>query len=217
MVTNDRYDLVRRAVASFQGQSYQNRELVIVGEGSERLRDFVLSLEDPRIVYHTAPTPGMTLGQLRNHTLDLAQGEFVMQWDDDDWSHPARISLQMRALLDSHADMCIMIRQTHFLQERGVFAYSEKYLWENTFLAQKSVMARYPHERRGEDTRQLHSCLRAGAKLLVLNVPDLYIYTYHGNNTWDQAHFEEMFRRGTKDLLKSRTNYDRNALTGSTL
>jgi glycosyltransferase involved in cell wall biosynthesis len=35
--------------------------------------------------------PGRTLGSLRNLDIEMAQGEYVCQWDDDDWYHAGRI------------------------------------------------------------------------------------------------------------------------------
>jgi glycosyltransferase involved in cell wall biosynthesis len=92
MVTGDRLTLAKRAVRSFAEQTYPNRELVVVTDGPQRVRDALeryvaaLGLEDSvRFVYPQGD--GLTLGRLRNLSLDAAGGDFVCQWDDDDYNH----------------------------------------------------------------------------------------------------------------------------------
>jgi hypothetical protein len=42
--------------------------------------------------------PGATLGTLRGLSLDVATGEIVCQWDDDDCHHPDRILHQVQQM-----------------------------------------------------------------------------------------------------------------------
>ena len=102
MVTKNRARLARRALHCLAHQTWQNKELVIIDDGDE---DYEPMLAEYRqsfpIHYHRIqPEPSTYLGQLRNLSLSRANGEFLVQWDDDEWYHPERIERQMRAIAD---------------------------------------------------------------------------------------------------------------------
>ncbi len=106
MVTADRHDLCRRAIRSWAEQTWDNGELVILDNGKTPMQDLLADLPSERIVYrHVENNPETTIGELRNRSLDMVRGDFVVpQWDDDDWSAPDRIERQMAALRRHNAD-----------------------------------------------------------------------------------------------------------------
>lgn len=75
-------------------QTYANRELIIVAEG---LPEQITSPNDRRIRYIQAD-PSLTTGEKRNLACEVARGEYIVNWDDDDWSSPERITEQVDAL-----------------------------------------------------------------------------------------------------------------------
>jgi hypothetical protein len=82
MATHGRYRDVCVSLACFLQQSYPNRELVILNNHPEPLH-FVHPL------VRICNEPGHpTLGDCRNRLLELAAGEFVRTWDDDDFYLP---------------------------------------------------------------------------------------------------------------------------------
>jgi hypothetical protein len=98
MPTRARAAMARTAIACWQAQTWEARELVIVEQGgSGELAEWVEGLGDARIRHHRVPEGSMILGEQRNETLRLARGEYVAIWDDDDYSHPLRLQLQMQA------------------------------------------------------------------------------------------------------------------------
>ena len=106
MVTADRHTLCRRAIRSWAEQDWDNRELVVLDNGTDPMESLLSDLPSGRVVYrHMANNPDTTIGELRNRSLDLVNGDFVVpQWDDDDWSAPDRITRQMAALEAQRAD-----------------------------------------------------------------------------------------------------------------
>lgn len=93
---------IRSAVQSLLQQTWQNIEILIVDDASpfgyqalfEELEDLdsrirVVSLTDNSGAYVA-----------RNRGLSLATGEYVTVHDDDDWSHPDKLALQVRALIE---------------------------------------------------------------------------------------------------------------------
>ena len=86
----ERYALARVAVDCFHAQTHGSRELVIVNTGDVRLWR-----GEPEVVEIMVEQAGLTLGELRNRALEAARGDWVIQWDDDDWHHPERIASQL--------------------------------------------------------------------------------------------------------------------------
>jgi len=89
MPTHDRRPFVGRAIEHFLRQDYPHRELIIVDDGADAVRDLVpdLGSETPRIRYLRLESR-RTLGAKRNLAGREAQGEVIVHWDDDDWMAP---------------------------------------------------------------------------------------------------------------------------------
>ncbi|MGA5302943.1 glycosyltransferase [Nucisporomicrobium flavum] len=91
------------AVRSILAQSWRNVEVIIVDDASPPEFDEVLQRAvalGPRVRLVKQPfNQGTYAG--RNAGLDAAEGEFVAFQDSDDWSHPRRLELQVRPLLEN--------------------------------------------------------------------------------------------------------------------
>ena len=94
-VTGDRSELIKLAIHCFLNQDYENRELLIIDDGSCRIE----IPDHPLILYIHVPKMG--LGEKRNFGCANATGKIIMQWDDDDWFAPTRISHQVGELKES--------------------------------------------------------------------------------------------------------------------
>jgi len=90
------------AVRSLLDQSWRNVEVIIVDDASPPEYDAVLARAvglGGRIRVVKQPVNRGTYAA-RNAGLDAAEGEFVAFQDSDDWSHPRRLELQVRPLLE---------------------------------------------------------------------------------------------------------------------
>ena len=100
MVTANRANLARRAVQCYLQQTYPNKELVIIDDGQEDYAPVLADVPAGELRYiKLEPAPGQVLGTLRNRSLEEATGDFMAQWDDDDWYHPERIERQAGVLM----------------------------------------------------------------------------------------------------------------------
>lgn len=196
MVTKNRARFARRALHCLASQTWGNKELVIIDDGDE---DYEPVLAEYRhlfpIQYHKlTPDPDVRLGQLRNLSLERARGDFLIQWDDDEWYHPERIATQMAAAA-SGLDVVVLQNTLCHLDTPG---YAEHLFHTNiprgttpgTVLHRRSNV-RYPNLGRAEDTVYLKE-LAATVRFGVLEEPHshLFIRCFHGANTWDLRHFE---------------------------
>lgn len=99
MPTYNRREFIGAAIACYQVQDYQDRELVILDDGEDKIADLI-PLYDTSIKYHTCER---TLhGMKQNKCIALTSGEIICFFDDDDWSAPGRISKQVELLEDKY-------------------------------------------------------------------------------------------------------------------
>jgi glycosyltransferase involved in cell wall biosynthesis len=174
-----RQGIAERAVAAYEAQSYKDRELIIV------TLDDVSFLKKP---FYKAKA-GTMLGQMRNIAVEVAKGDLVCLWDDDDIHHPNRLTRQI-AVLESvpQANACVLERVLLHWPSRGLAVVSESRLWESTLLAKKKKLKRFPPTAKNElnftDLVMVQAC-----------EPWLYTYMVHGENTNDVSHFQQWFDR----------------------
>lgn len=205
MVTRDRGHLARFAVASFLRQTHPQRELIIVDDGpDDSLARYVEALARPDIRMLRRPDERLPLGQLRNIAIDHARGGYVAQWDDDDLADPRRLEFQYRALRRTGSQACLLCRWMMWWPERQRIAISSVRPWEGSLVCEKASMPRYPSLRRGEDTPVVEQLLRT-ARVATLDIPRLYTYVVHGDNTFDADHFDPHWRKATARFAGSRS------------
>jgi glycosyltransferase involved in cell wall biosynthesis len=190
MVTKNRFRQAQCAVDCFQKQTYLVKELVIVDDGEDdRLEHYIRQLQDGSIQYVRLKPENKTLGELRNVAVERALGSYVCQWDDDDLVDPTRLELQMAALRVLKADACCLQRWLLWYPYQHRLAVSCSRIWEGSLLCSKAVLPRYPIQHRGEDTPVVAKVLQS-CRVALLNLPVLYIYIIHSQNTFDTEHFE---------------------------
>jgi predicted O-methyltransferase YrrM len=103
MPTANRRLFVPHAIRYFLRQNYPNRELIILDDGSDPVSD--LAPEDPRIRY-IRMQERRTMGAKHNLACELARGEIIAHWDDDDWFSDWRLTYQVSELL-KHPPMTV--------------------------------------------------------------------------------------------------------------
>ncbi len=93
---------IERAIASALAQSHHPIEVVVVDDASSDATYDVLlrlALQNPAIrVFRQPANAGVAAA--RNRILEVAQGEFVAFFDDDDESVPSRISVQLERIVE---------------------------------------------------------------------------------------------------------------------
>lgn len=93
--THNRRELFKGALACYLSQEYENKELVVVESGSDRVHDLLQDI--PNCTYICFPAK--SLSEKRNVGVAGASGEFICNFDDDDWSGPRRVAAQVEMLI----------------------------------------------------------------------------------------------------------------------
>lgn len=197
-ITNNRPLLLQRAIACFERQDYANKELVISYPKSDVMTKNVINqiseMSDIKIL-RIERNDNENLGTARNSAIQQANGEYICIWDDDDWYNINRISHQYNAISKGPFKASVL---THILMFD--FETKESFLsgyrhWEGTLLCEKSVMSKYLYldKEKGEDTSVLHELSSNNLLFHIKDASQLYIYIYHGKNTWGENHFNTYF------------------------
>jgi O-antigen biosynthesis protein len=193
MPTRGRPDLAGAAIRYFLSQDYPNKELIIVEDGTAQLAP--LLVDDPRVC-HVATGAVRSIGAMRNHACELASGEILAQWDDDDWHGPQRLSRQVAAIITGTADITALRDTVMFDLPAWRFWRCSPQLHRRLFLLdvhgrtlvyRREVwdrLARYPDVSLAEDAAFLDLAVRRGARLHPLEGDGLFVYVRHGTNAW---------------------------------
>lgn len=205
-VTANRKHLMKRAIQCFQHQTYANKELVIVDDGEQDLSDILAPLPADQVNYlRLEKKPENTLGKLRNRSLEEATGDFLVQWDDDDWYHPERISIQAETLMEGYDACCLSAALMHLDEEPYLHHPYVGHLPDGipgSIMHRADADIRYPHTRRAEDTVYLNKWMEKRYTQLPDEYAYLFIRCYHGSNTWEKNHFIRRTRNSPVKLMK---------------
>lgn len=106
-----------RAIESVLCQTLDDFELLVIDDGSEdRTRDYLRSLDDPRV--RACSSGGQGLAAALNAGLALARAPLVARQDADDWSHPERLEAQVRRMC-AHPDLDVLATAATFVDAAG--------------------------------------------------------------------------------------------------
>ena len=193
MPTSGRPEWVAQAIRYFQRQDYPNLELVIVDAGDDPA---LASLPDDPRIRRERILKSVSIGAMRNRACELARGEIVMHWDDDDWYAPARVSAQVKPILEGRADITGLTDTRFFELQSWRFWRCAPQLHKRLFVQdvhggtlafRRSLFGarcRYPDLSLAEDAWFLHQAVSAGARLTRVPGADLFVYLRHGANAW---------------------------------
>ncbi len=203
MVTCNRMDLARRSVACFEAQQWADKELVIVDDGHQDYTPMLAPFIDRglRIRYHRIERrESVRLGELRNLSLSLADSEWCMQWDDDEWYHPERIRVQMAAR-GSRSAVALKWTLMHLESpQHGTLTFrSDSGVATPGTILHRRDAARYPNLSRNEDGVYLAALRKQGMFVLGEAHSHLFVRCFHGGNTWDEQHFLSRLHRRPQD------------------
>ncbi len=191
--TSGRTDWLLQSVQYFRRQHYPARELIVLDDGNE---DVSLGLPpDPAIRYYHVGR-GTSIGAKRNRACELATGEIVVQWDDDDWYGPDRLSAQVAPIVADRADITGLTSDLFFVLPSWQFWTCTPELHRRLFFGDVhggtlafrrrvwELLAQYPDVSLAEDAAFLRQALNRGARLERVSGRGRFIYVRHATNAW---------------------------------
>lgn len=187
-----RPEFIKNVVRMFDEQTYKNRELIIHCDGEEvyqRIKDIAVDREDITVSYSV----GKSLGEKRNLAIESSSGKYFIIWDDDDIYHETRIEKQYNAIISSGKNACTLksLSCKNLITNEVYVTHDRSEGWEGSLMCERDVKVKYVHQDKGEDS-PLIRILFKNNMLTLIDEPDLYVYQFHGTNTFDSDHFDRI-------------------------
>ncbi|RTY93153.1 glycosyltransferase family 2 protein [Flavobacterium sp. RSP46] len=131
MATYNRAHFIVETLQSIQSQVFTNWECLIIDDGgSDNTIDVIAPLleKDTRFQFFKRPDSYIKgLPGSRNYGLDLAQGDYVIFFDDDDIVHPQNLELCVKELSKQNVSFCRYLRNVFFDDFDYNFEFSKDY------------------------------------------------------------------------------------------
>ena len=202
-ITNNRPQLLLKAILSFDQQNYPNRELVVSypkndSESKELIKKILLIPEFN--IIEIEREEGESIGTARNNAVRKCNGVYVCMWDDDDVYSHTRVADQHNLLQgNGRYFQASLISQILLFDAIKSKAYiSHQYNWNGSLLCKREHLLSYPCK-----DSNLFECdpvieYLESKKLLLKQGfdPQIYTYIYHGSNVTDYFHFQYLAKQG---------------------
>ncbi|MCF8321926.1 MAG: glycosyltransferase [Flavobacterium sp.] len=131
MATYNRAHFILETLKSVQNQTFLDWECLIIDDGGTDSTKEIISLileQDHRFRYILRTNSYLKgLPGCRNYGLDLAKGEYVIFFDDDDIAHPQNLECCVEELTENNIWFCRYIREVFFGNFSYNFDYSKTY------------------------------------------------------------------------------------------
>ncbi|GCF11414.1 glycosyltransferase family 2 protein [Dictyobacter arantiisoli] len=194
MPTRNRRHFVEQALRYFEQQDYPNKELIIVDDGDDLVVDLVS--QRPNVRYF-APQYIHSVGAKRNFACEVARGEIICHWDDDDWYSASRLSYQVAPFLTRNADITgLHLHSVFDLQHMQGWRCEDAHaltpgvegMHYGTMLYRKHLWmtrSRFHDSPKGDDgSGFVRRLLNQGARAYTLPCIEHQVYVRHGSNIW---------------------------------
>jgi hypothetical protein len=191
MPTYNRRRFVEQSIRLFIAQDYANRELVILDDGEDEVSDLVPAGASVRYVRMKGRS---TIGEKRNVGAQDTDADIVVQWDDDDWYGPSRLSRQVGPLVAGRADLTAIHKSWLADLDEGRFyrrRFQPQRLSESLAVGTIAMTTdlwrrsgRYPDASKREDITMFLRATDIGAHVESVANDGMYVYVRHGANSW---------------------------------
>lgn len=138
----------------FQYQDYpaDKRELIILDDSEHSNDDLIAMMVDPAVcqVRYVHSPQRLDLGKKRNMLNEMAKGEYIICFDDDDYYPPDKISLQVAAMQQNNAlfsgSDTIYIWYSHLDKIYRTHAFGERHALNGTFGYHRNFLKNHRYE-----------------------------------------------------------------------
>lgn len=131
VATYNRGHFITETLQSIQKQTFENWECIIVDDGGTDNTSEILApiLEQDTRFQFVIRTSDYEKGLpgCRNYGLDLAKGDYIIFFDDDDIAHPQNLELCVAELSKRDVSFCRYIRDVFTGDFKYAFDYSKEY------------------------------------------------------------------------------------------
>lgn len=199
----DRTKYAKRSIENFYDQTYKNKHIIIINQSKEKL----LEENTSNALEVFIDSKNMTLGELRNMSLEFVPPDAIWTtWDDDDWRDPSYISKMISIMAYQKVDNLLfqnrieynIVNNFHF-----VMTLKSGFM---TFFCMKNPSIQYEHVNTSEDVQVKEHILKNLKYFIYNNDPRDYIRLRHNNNT---SIYVEKSKNKLKNTINNKNYFER--------
>nr|WP_084407026.1 glycosyltransferase [Pedobacter panaciterrae] len=185
MPTFNRRCFIPHAIKYFQRQEYQNKELIIIDDGSDCIQDLIPKTSN---IKYIRLDHQITLGAKLNLACYYALGSIIVNWDDDDWYADYRINYQVKELKESNSDICGINNLLYYdLFKKEAFQYKypsnqRKWLLGSSLCYQRSYWEKNHYKDINEGVDGLFVWAAPPEKVTALTDSTMSVHMIHDQN-----------------------------------
>jgi glycosyltransferase involved in cell wall biosynthesis len=180
--TRDRPAFLRQALRCFARQTYPNRELLVLDNGTREVRELCEGLEG---VHYLGLGPAPTIVACMTAGAELARGAILQKLDDDDYYAPGFLA---RAVSELRARKCDVVAwdcfYVHVAGDPALRFSGHGWGADGSICFTRDAWLRS----RTPDATHFETMVkkRTQAKVVRLCAPELYMVVRHGRHRWNR-------------------------------
>lgn len=169
---------LRKALENFRAQKYEGpKELILIYKHQDKqVEKLVHTLADGFVIKHVAAhndeahsTTSLRFGAWHSDP----DAEIIARWDIDDWHHPQRLALQVRALGFTDRPACVLKRVTEISGDGAPAQAAGGLGWAGTLVGERAWMEKHWYPLIVGEDRALEASLGLVAQL---DMPELALH-----------------------------------------
>lgn len=216
MATYNRAHFIAETLVAIQNQTFSNWECLIIDDGgADNTHDVIAKIlkQDTRFRYEKRTEKYLKgLSGCRNQGLDLAHGEYIIFFDDDDIPHPQNLELCVAELLDADISFCRYVRNVFFDDFQYKFEYSKEYT--SFYIDKKDILKMLNNELQFNSTSIMwkSTCFEQNRFVETLQyAEDWELYARIISSGFRGISINKCLFYGRKHIQSNTGEYDRNA------
>lgn len=178
----------------FQYQDYpaDKRELVILDDSAESNEDLMAMMVDSHVdnVRYIHSPERLDLGKKRNMLNDLAKGEYIVCFDDDDYYPPNKISVQVAEMQRNNAlfsgSDTIYIWYSHLDKIYRTHAFGPQHALNGTFACHRNFLKNHRYEDDAVLAEEQAFLNNFTSPVLQIDPKQAILCISHSSNTYDK-------------------------------
>jgi glycosyltransferase involved in cell wall biosynthesis len=209
--TYNRRNFLPMLIHLYKSQTYpkEYRELIILDDSPTSNEDLVPK-DYPNIRYYYQ-SEKMTLGEKRNKLNELAKGDIIVCFDDDDYHYPERITYSVFKLNQEKKNIAgCTILDIYYTDINKVFRfgpYGKNHGTNGTFAYRKSYASSHKHDNTKNAQEEPSFTKNFSEDLVQLNIEKTILCISHDSNTYDKKKLlNQPKEQNTFDLKKRLKN-----------
>jgi glycosyltransferase involved in cell wall biosynthesis len=187
------------------------RELIILDDSPSSNEDLIPK-DYPNIRYYYQ-SEKMNLGEKRNKLNELAKGDIIVCFDDDDYHYPERITYSVYKLNQNKKDIAgCTILDIYYTDINKVYRYgpySSNHATNGTFAYRKSYIEKHKHDNTKNTQEEPSFTNNFSEDLVQLNTEKTILCISHDSNTVDKKRMLNQSKEQNTFNLKKKFKNDK--------